>query len=201
MRTGHSDNFVGRPILRLMPQRWVALPCLLTIAVLGLTGCSADTETSGPSQPPVSSTSVTSPIATPVSPSPSTEPLGAITPSGRRTATVPPSPLPGVGATCLEPSDRARRVTIPTSAGAKLTAALLGRGRHGVALVHQSDGDVCQWLPYARELVRNGYFVLDLDLSTSGFVQYEGVQPNPLGLSVSAAAGYLRKQGASRVVL
>ncbi|MDX6239724.1 MAG: hypothetical protein QOG10_4539, partial [Kribbellaceae bacterium] len=32
-------------------------------------------------------------------------------------------------------------------------------------------------------------------------MQYEGVQPNPLGLSVSAAAGYLRKQGAGKVVL
>ncbi|WP_132299256.1 alpha/beta hydrolase [Kribbella sp. VKM Ac-2568] len=109
--------------------------------------------------------------------------------------------MPEVGATCLEPSDRARRVIIPTSTGAKLTAALLGQGRRGVVLVHESNQDVCQWLPYARELVRTGYFVLGLDLSTSGYVQYEGVQPSPLGLSVSAAAGYLRKQGAGRVVL
>lgn len=185
-----------------MSHRWVAALCLLPAVVLGLTGCSADTETGGPSELSVSPTSVTSPIATSVSPSPSAQPLGPITPSGRPTATLPPSPLPEVGATCLESSDRARRVIIPTSAGAKLTAALLGQGRHGVVLVHQSDGDVCQWLPYARELVRDGYFVLDLDLTTSGSVQYEGVQqPNPLGLSVSAAAGYLRKQGAGKVVL
>jgi dienelactone hydrolase len=184
-----------------MSHRCVAALCLLTAVVPGLSGCSADTETSGSSELPVSPTSVTSPIATPVSPSPSAQPLGPITPSGRPTATLPPSPLPEVGATCLEPSDRARRVIIPTSAGAKLTAALLGQGRHGVVLVHQSDGDVCQWLPYARELVRDGYFVLDLDLTTSGSVQYEGVQPNPYGLSVSAAAGYLRKQGAGKVVL
>ncbi|MFC5260906.1 alpha/beta fold hydrolase [Kribbella qitaiheensis] len=169
--------------------------------MLGLIGCSADTETGEPSQPPVPPTSVTSAIVTSDSPSPSAEPLGAITPNGRPTSTVPPSPLPEVGATCLEPSDRARRVIIPTSTGAKLTAALLGQGRRGVVLVHESNQDVCQWLPYARELVRNGYFVLDLDLSTSGYVQYEGVQPSPLGLSVSAAAGYLRKQGAGKVVL
>jgi pimeloyl-ACP methyl ester carboxylesterase len=182
--------------MRAMSHRWVAALCLLMVG--GLTGCSADTETS---EPPVSSTSVTSPVTTPVSPSQSAEPLGAITPSGRRTATIPPSPLPEIGATCLEPSDRARRVGIPTSVGAKVTAALLGQGRRGVVLVHESNADVCQWLPYARELVRNGYFVLGLDQATSGFVQYEGVQPNPLGLSVAAAAGYLRKQGAGKVVL
>lgn len=182
-----------------MSRRWVAPPCLLTAVVLGLIGCSADTETGEPGQPPVPPTSVTSPIVTSDSPSPSAEPLGAITPSGRPASTVPPSPLPEVGATCL--SDQARRVIIPTSTGAKLTAALLGQGRRGVVLVHESNQDVCQWLPYAGELVRNGYFVLDLDLSTSGYVQYEGVQPSPLGLSVSAAAGYLRKQGAGKVVL
>ena len=184
-----------------MSHRRVAALSLVTVVVLGLAGCSADTKTSRPSEPTVSQTSVTSPTATTVSPSPSAEPLGAITPTGRPTATIPPSPLPEVGATCLEPSDRARRVIIPGSAGAKLTAALLGQGRQGVVLVHQSNGDVCQWLPYARELVRAGYLVLDLDLRTSGYAQYEGVQPSPLGLYVSAAAGYLRKQGAAKVVL
>jgi hypothetical protein len=156
-----------------MSHRWVAALSLLTAVVLGLMGCSADTGTSRPSEQPVLSTSVTSPATTTVSPSPSASPRGRITPSGRPTATIPPSPLPEVGATCLDPSDRARRVIIPTSVGAKLTAALLGQGARGVVLVHQSDGDVCQWLPFARELVRNGYFVLDLDLRTSGYVQYD----------------------------
>ncbi|MEV0282820.1 MULTISPECIES: hypothetical protein [unclassified Kribbella] len=184
-----------------MSQKRVAALGLLMALVVGLTGCSADAETSESVEPSAAPTSVPSPTATYDSPSPSVKPLGPITPSGQPTATVPPSPLPAVGAACLQPSDRARRVVIPTSSGAQLTAALLGGGRRGVVLVHQSDGDLCQWLPYARELARAGYLVLDLDLTTSGYVQYEGVQANPLGLSVSAAAGYLRKQGAAAVVL
>jgi pimeloyl-ACP methyl ester carboxylesterase len=176
---------------------------LVVLVLLAVTSCGQDAEPPA-AQPTASSpanpTSDTPASATPSSPAP----LGPITPTGRPTATVPPSPAASIGASCLQPGDSTRKVTFPASSGATLTGALLGRGRAGVVLVHQSDGDLCQWMPYARDLARAGYLVLSIDLEgsgSSGFVQYDGVQPSPYALDVAGAVRYLRTHGAAKVVL
>jgi pimeloyl-ACP methyl ester carboxylesterase len=192
-----------------MSHRLVAA-CLAMTAALVVTSCGSDGQQaqppSGSTTPPsISVPSPSSPSSAAASVSPtSAQPLGPITPSGRPTLTVPPSPPASIGAVCLEPADAARKVTFRASSGATLTGALLGRGDAGVVLVHQSDGDLCQWLPYARDLAKTGYLVLTMDLEgrgSAGFVQYDGNQPVPYGLDVAAAARYLRTHGAAKVVL
>jgi pimeloyl-ACP methyl ester carboxylesterase len=44
---------------------------------------------------------------------------------------------------------------------------VLGHGRAGVVLSPQSDGDICQWLPYGRELARH-YRVALVDWGLAG---------------------------------
>jgi pimeloyl-ACP methyl ester carboxylesterase len=185
-------------------------------AVCGLVACSSGsgdtaaapatvTPTVTPTVMPTVTPSITT-SATPTSAASSDgkPTMGPITPSGRPTLTVPPSPAASIGAACLKPGDGARPITFRSSSGASLTGAVLGRGRAGVVLVHQSDGDLCQWLPYARDLARAGYQVLSMDLEgrgSAGFVQYDGDQPVPYGFDVAAAAQYLRTHGAAKVVL
>src|SRR5262249_62042229 len=69
-------------------------------------------------------------------------------------ASSPPVPLAGVGC----PSEAAGGR--PVGFGAGLGGLVLGTGRTGVVLAHQSDGDVCQWLPYGKSLAQRGYKVL-----------------------------------------
>ncbi len=177
--------------------------CLAVTTALIATACGSDDQPSVGGTP---STVISSPPASvepTASPTPP-KPLGPITPSGRPAMTVPPSPAAGIGAYCLEPGDPARKVAFPAPNGATLTGALLGKGSAGVVLVHQSDGDLCQWLPYARELAKAGYLVLTMDVEgvgSAGYVQYMGDQPVPYALDVAGATRFLRSRGATKVVL
>lgn len=167
----------------------------------GAGGGTVDTGTTpaptSPSSPPQAPAST--PATTPA------PPLGPMTPTGRPTQTTPPSAAASIGATCLKPADAARKVTFRVGSGASITGAILGHGRAGVLLAHQSDGDLCQWLPYARDLAKAGYLVLDLELEggrgSAGYVQYGGDQPVPIGLDVAGGVRFLRQQGARKVVL
>ena len=38
-------------------------------------------------------------------------------------------------------------------------------------LAHQSEGDLCDWAPYARRLASRGYFVLPIDFRGYGLSQ------------------------------
>jgi pimeloyl-ACP methyl ester carboxylesterase len=183
----------------------LAIAFLTVTTVLAATACGSDDQPAAGSTP--TSPAPATPTAPPTAPKPKPtppKPLGPITPSGRPTMTSPPSPAASIGAYCLEPGDPARKVTFPAGNGATLTGALLGKGRAGVVLVHQSDGDLCQWLPYARELAKAGYLVLTMDLESvgsAGYVQYVGDQPVPYAIDVAGATRFLRSRGAAKVVL
>lgn len=189
-------------------SRRIAASILAAATVLlagcGGSGTSGSEVTPTPTVTPVPT--VTSPSVAPSSASPSRPaPLGPMTPTGRPTQTTPPSPVASIGATCLKPADAARKVTFRVGSGASITGAILGHGRAGVLLAHQSDGDLCQWLPYARDLAKAGHLVLDLELEggrgSAGYVQYGGDQPVPIGLDVAGGVRLLRQQGARKVVL
>ena len=189
-------------------------PLVLTVAAWSaawaLAACS-----SGSGDPAAASPTVTPITATPsetatatetpsATPSETITPAGAIIPTGKPTLTVPPSPDASIGAACLRPGDGARPIKYQSLSGATITGAVVGRGRSGVVLAHMSDGDLCQWMPYALTLAKAGYQVLAMDLEgrgSAGYVQYEGDQPLPYGLDVAAAARYLRAHGAGKVVL
>ena len=91
---------------------------------------------------------------------------------------------------CLKPSERTRGVQFRATDGARLQGVLLGRGQKGVVLAHQSDGDLCQWLPFARVLAGKGYRALTFDMRDFA-----------LASDVAGAARALRDHGARRVYL
>ena len=74
--------------------------------------------------------------------------------------------------------------------GGRLEGVVLGHARTGVVLANQSDEDLCSWLPFARATAAQGLRVLAFDYG-SGAPERE----------VAAAAGELRRRGATRIVL
>jgi pimeloyl-ACP methyl ester carboxylesterase len=103
---------------------------------------------------------------------------------------------------CVKKSDRARIVRFSASDRARLLGVSLGSGRIGVALGHESDGTLCNWMPFARILRQNGYRVLAFDFRGWGSSPGAGAARGPrLDLDFAAAATRLRKLGAERIVL
>jgi pimeloyl-ACP methyl ester carboxylesterase len=101
---------------------------------------------------------------------------------------------------CLQEAERDRAVSFTTGAGATLVGVVLGSGRRGLVLGHQSGSDLCEWLPLARELAGRGYQVLAFD-----FAGFGDSRPGPgearVDGDMAAAAEQLRRRGADRVVL
>jgi hypothetical protein len=82
--------------------------------------------------------------------------------------TEPPCfPTPGPGA---------RWLSVPGSER-QADALALGEGSVGIVLAHQSDGSMCEWVPFAEELVDRGYAVVmpafdrDAASASGGLVQ------------------------------
>ena len=94
------------------------------------------------------------------------------------------APLPS----CLTASERPKLVSFPSPDG-QTTGYLAGGGNVGVVLAHQSDGDLCQWKPFADVLAKKGYRALAFD-----FGSY-------LVDEVVAAVQQLRRQGVQQVFL
>jgi dienelactone hydrolase len=90
---------------------------------------------------------------------------------------------------CLSIAERASALRFFDSADVQLAGVLLGRGPRGIVLAHGRGGDLCQWLPYARELASSGYRVLAYDTRTDTRVDRE----------LAAAVEALRRSGADRV--
>lgn len=92
---------------------------------------------------------------------------------------------------------------MPTSDGLKLTGIAFGSGTRGVALFHQSDGDVCEWAEYAWRLAAKGMQVLAIDARGHG----SSVDSAPAGavsrfeLDGPAAVTWLRAHGVRKVGL
>lgn len=91
---------------------------------------------------------------------------------------------------CLSPEQaKADSVTFPGADGQDVEGYLTGTGSTGLVLAHQADGDVCQWVPHARDLAADGYRVLAVN-SAGGEVQ-----------ELTAAAKYLRAKGVTKLLL
>jgi dienelactone hydrolase len=117
----------------------------------------------------------------------------------RQEATAAPSDPPAVGADCPAMVEGGKQVTFANGSGASLTGVVFGTGSTGVVLSHMSDGDVCAWLPYARQLARSGYQALAYYFAGFGTSGSSG--DSTLVGDVGAAAGYLRTRGATRIAL
>jgi pimeloyl-ACP methyl ester carboxylesterase len=116
------------------------------------------------------------------------------------TTTAPATTAAAAARPCLQEAERDQVVRFTTGAGATLVGVVLGSGRAGLVLGHQSGSDLCEWLPQARELAGRGYQVLAFDFAGSGDSQ-PGSGEARVDSDVVAAAGQLRRRGADRIVL
>jgi pimeloyl-ACP methyl ester carboxylesterase len=90
------------------------------------------------------------------------------------------------------------------SDGTKLVGHRFGGKRPGsrtaVVLAHMSVGDLCQWVPFARNLASKGLFVFPFDLRGHGFS--DGSQNHARAAAdLAAAVRAVRNLGARRVIV
>jgi pimeloyl-ACP methyl ester carboxylesterase len=117
-------------------------------------------------------------------------------------STVTPSPgptLPAVGAGCRNEATKGRTLRLVNGAGHSIAAVDLGTGSSAVVLAHQSDGSLCEWLPYGEQLAARGFRVLAFDFAGSGSSTIP--KQKTYVEDVRTAVVYLREQGASKVII
>lgn len=86
--------------------------------------------------------------------------------------------------------------------GTKLVGHRFGTGTTAVILAHQSAGDLCDWLPYARRLASRGYFVFPIDFRGYGSSQPRtGAAATRFAGDLAAATKAVRKLGKKKVFL
>lgn len=93
-------------------------------------------------------------------------------------------------------------VTLRATDSVRLAAAVLGSGRRGVVLLHQTDNGICGWFPYAGYLASRGYHVLLFDRRCAG----NSTCPSDEAAyhhaaDVDSAVADLRRRGAAKVVI
>jgi pimeloyl-ACP methyl ester carboxylesterase len=86
--------------------------------------------------------------------------------------------------------------------GTRLVGHRFGHGRAAVVLAHQTDGDVCQWVPYARRLSALGYTAIAFDFRGYGLSQHR-TYPASFRFSgdINAAVKLARRLGATHVIV
>jgi pimeloyl-ACP methyl ester carboxylesterase len=86
--------------------------------------------------------------------------------------------------------------------GVRLDGASLGDGSTGVALAHESPGDLCGWASYAGALSRAGFRVLIFDLRGFGLSQSPTYpRAGRFTRDFEGAVNELEREGASRVFI
>lgn len=128
--------------------------------------------------------------------------LVATSPSPRTSVRIGEGASPTLTGRCGVAARGFRRVQLPTSDGARLTGAQRGSGRVGIVFAHQTDGTLCDWLPYASTLTR-GRAVLAIDLRGYGqsTLPKDTSASGRFDVDVVTAVSELRRQGAERIVL
>jgi dienelactone hydrolase len=118
------------------------------------------------------------------------------------TAAATPRP-PKLDDWCVTKAERRTAVALRATDGARVVGVLVGSAsaRRGIVIAHEWGGGLCNWLPYARRLARDGYRVLALDLR--GSVSSPKPRANRFRFDLDIAAGVceLRRRGVQRVGL
>jgi pimeloyl-ACP methyl ester carboxylesterase len=85
----------------------------------------------------------------------------------------------------------------------RLVGHRFGAGTTAIILAHQSGAsDLCEWVPYARALAEQGYFVFPFDFRNHGFSQRRRYNASlRLPGDVAAAARALRRLGKQKILL
>jgi pimeloyl-ACP methyl ester carboxylesterase len=93
-------------------------------------------------------------------------------------------------------------VTLHSSDGTRLAAAIVGSGPRGVVLVHEAGGQaLCGWWPYATRLADQGFQAALFDLRCYGDSACPGKGQDDFVDDVVAATDELRRDGAKSVEL
>ena len=83
--------------------------------------------------------------------------------------------------------------------GTRLVGHRFGKGTTAVILTHQSEGDLCDWVPYARRLAGKGYFAFPIDFRGYGFSDVPAAGPYRYAQDIAAAARALRQLGKRKI--
>jgi len=108
----------------------------------------------------------------------------------------PPAPVNEPGLTCADETEGATPVRF--GPGGAIGGLSFGDGDKALVLLHQSNGDLCQWAPYAMELAEQGYRALAVDAPR---VASSRDATEDHHVAVTEAAAYLRAEGATAVTL
>jgi dienelactone hydrolase len=117
---------------------------------------------------------------------------------------VPKQPPPALAQRCGPEADGvdAKRVWFRAGDGALLDGAEVGDGDVGVVLAHESESDLCQWLPFAKTLANHGYRAFAFDMRGSGSSPPQfAARATRNDLDVVGAAAELRSLGAKKVFI
>jgi predicted alpha/beta-hydrolase family hydrolase len=110
---------------------------------------------------------------------------------------------PSIGASCTEEIEGASLIRFPSDNGVSLGGAIIGTGSIGVVLVHGSLATLCEWLPFANVLARQGRQVLAFDLNGFGSSPPSAGSPGDprYDQDIAGAVRAIRERGARRVVV
>jgi dienelactone hydrolase len=106
-----------------------------------------------------------------------------------------------VAARCGAPNAAASLIHFRSGDGTRLDGALLGSGRAGVVLLHESPNDLCGFWPYAVYLAGKGLRVLDIDLRCFGESACPVAAKGTVIDDAVAAVAELKRRGAGSVAL
>jgi pimeloyl-ACP methyl ester carboxylesterase len=127
-------------------------------------------------------------------------PTGPPDPGPSASISASPGPtLPPVGADCMTQARQGLPLRLVNGAGHSIAAVDLGSGPIGVVLAHQSDGSLCEWLPYGQVLAGRGYRVLAFDFAGSG--SSTNPKQKTYVEDIRTAVVYLRDQGVKTIVI
>jgi dienelactone hydrolase len=125
-------------------------------------------------------------------------------PSTASSSTVSPA-NPKLNARCPDRTDgiSATPFTFAAGDGTKLTGLELGRGAHGVVMVHElGDQGLCGWLPYGKYLADAGLHVLLYDTRCAGSSTCpDGKAMSDVLSDVAGAKAELERRGARDVAV
>jgi pimeloyl-ACP methyl ester carboxylesterase len=124
--------------------------------------------------------------------------------SGSSTLAARGRKLPGLTQRCGRGPGKATVTTgwFRTPDGVLLDGASFGDGSTGVALAHESPGDLCGWVSYAGVLSRAGFRVLIFDLRGFGLSRSpSGAKSGRFTRDFEGAVTELKREGASRVFI
>jgi pimeloyl-ACP methyl ester carboxylesterase len=104
---------------------------------------------------------------------------------------------------CVTKAERRSAVALRASDGVRVLGVVLGgsRARRGVVIAHEAGGGLCNWMPYARRLSRQGFRVLALDLRGNASSPKPRANVFRFDLDIAAGARELRRRGVQRVAL